>query len=248
MQRTAWLLILIIWGVFLNAACGSPVGNPKEAQEYSRAPASAEMCATEKANLDMFPWPEPTLVGQLNPSLFTESSAATVQDIGDEIIASLERAGYPDYGYYGVGCNGFALVTHMERTDDDAAPLIDPDRWEFPQGGEEIGLVDFISRLFYAPIGKYRMITFVVTDTPLPDFGAPVEPAELQAILNAGDVNLTNEDDGSRPYDELEFADGYKIYALIYQFQKDSVDNSVSPYKSDGISVAGHLEKAGLFE
>jgi hypothetical protein len=114
-----------------------------------------------------FPWPppEPSALLVLPDVMFRDATGDTTLDaVANRLIVALQRSHY-EYSFYRAP-GGFALVARLERIADDGSPVADDRRFLPPDAEEPFNFIDYISQLFFAPAGYYRMIVFVVTDLP----------------------------------------------------------------------------------
>ncbi|HXG79974.1 MAG TPA: hypothetical protein VNJ31_11650 [Methyloceanibacter sp.] len=210
---------------------GTPSEPPKP-----ETPAEPNGPAAEKPALPNFPWPPPkasatyVLPDQLLESYRTLGAAAGA------ILAALEQSGYVERSFYRTDPGGIALVTRLERINDDGSPAAE--RW--PPGAEPDittrGLLEFLRGLFYVDPGHYRVIVFVFQDLPFSQSQDVVTAETAHAWLTSG-ANVLPADIA-----ELPFA-GAHVTALIYEFASDG--SKVQPVAS-GLTGKQHLEKAGL--
>ena len=75
--------------------------------------------------------------------------------------------------HYRTKPGGIALVTHLERIKSDGSPA-EPDRWAAVAGNysSSADLMNFLRGLFFAKTGHYRLIVFIMQDTPVHPLGA----------------------------------------------------------------------------
>ena len=112
-----------------------------------------------------FPWPPPAasayyvLPGDLLKNL------STVGQVSAKIISALEQNGYVERSFYETEGGGVALVTRLERINDDGSSVAEPDRWSAGDRSTT-DLMQFLRGLFFADPGHYRVIVFVFQDFP----------------------------------------------------------------------------------
>jgi uncharacterized protein YbdZ (MbtH family) len=86
--------------------------------------------------------------------------------VANRIAAAIEDARYDTWRFLSIP-RGFALVSQLERIRPDGTPLPDKERFrsDVPSFAE-LSFVELLMALAKAPPGHYRVIVFVVTDTP----------------------------------------------------------------------------------
>jgi hypothetical protein len=104
-----------------------------------------------------------------------------------------------------------------------------------------MSFVEFLKALAMAPPGYYRVIVFVVTDTPFSRSDSRPTPQEAQHWLDSG-VNQLPSSIGSLPYGE-----DYRTTALIYEFRKRSKDEPAVLVPKSVESGKIHLQRARLW-
>lgn len=177
--------------------------------------------------------PNHLLKDGMNENIVLSSVANRIE----RAIISIE---YPKYSYFPVSC-GFALVTHIEKIDDNGAPI--SPRWEDrlrPLNWSNFSLNNYIKALFYAAPGRYRIIVFVITNKPFSQLGTRVSREEALSWLNAGVNRLPNEI-GNMPY-----TPEHKCTALIYEFKQPGVGEKAVLLDVSKVSGKAHLVKAQI--
>lgn len=218
------------------------------------APIIEEPVIIEAPLPDLLPWPPPpaSLAVPLRRASILADLGATpnLGAVGDLIEDALSRAGYDGRIRYigldptnGPGvANEFAIVTGLEQIDENAQPLSQPARWAQNiqvESGFSIG--GFLNALFFAPRGNYRVLMFVVTERNLggPP-AAPLTAEDVMQISTEGDIVLPT---ATR---DAEFSANHKVYALIYEFQKESNEADPEQIVPGQFRASDHLEDAGL--
>ncbi len=217
--------------------------NGEEPEEQS--PASEANCFAGSDFAD-FPWPPPEPSAQITiPRAILLAGVADDEpaliDIGDRLERALSSAGYVEYGYHGVGCDGFALVTRLERIDGEGRPVDGAERWAPPERGEPFSLASYIARLFYAPPGYYRQIVFLATDRRIRETADAPTREELETLVREGAAALPE------TYDEAPFTRSHRLTALIYEFEKGEADEDVAQLTPSRFGGAVHLDQAGIY-
>jgi hypothetical protein len=185
-----------------------------------------------------FPWPPPNASASyvLPDKLF--ENYRTVGDATGAILAALERNGYVERSFFRTAPGGVALVTRLERIDDDGSPSAAAERWPAtaqPHASAR-SLLDFLQGLFFVDPGHYRVIVFVVQDLPFSQSSEVISAEQAHAWLVSGANVLPRE------IANLPFA-GAHVTVLIYEFASDGSKVQVVTSQLTGKQ---HLEKAGL--
>ncbi|MGH8533132.1 MAG: hypothetical protein ACREV1_10525 [Gammaproteobacteria bacterium] len=193
-----------------------------------------------------FPWPPPRAsTKEVIPSelLESKSGATSLRDVERRISEVLRENGYFERSYYAVP-DGFALVTKIEQINDDGTPKEGPQRWSLGVPRlYKFTLEAYLSALFLAPPGYYRVIVFIVTAHPIVQSEAKVTPKETGDWLRAGADRLP-ESIGA-----LDFSrEGYACTALVYEFRRRTESDEPAILDPGNIPGRIHLVKAGLWE
>jgi hypothetical protein len=207
------------------------------------APAPAPSAAPARPSgappqsLPDFPWPPPSASASyvLPRTLF--DAKATVGQVTSAIIAALERSGYVERSFFRTGDNGVALVTRLERINDDGSPPRETERWPGAKSqGSGLDLAAMLRGLFYVDRGHYRLIVFILQDRPFTQSSEQVTETEARRWLRSG-ANVLPREIADRP-----FGDG-NCTALIYEFTSDGTAVKVVESQLTGRQ---HLEKSGV--
>ena len=195
----------------------------------------------EMGELPEFPWPPPQAsASYVLPDRLLESYH-TVGEVVAAIIGALEQKGYVERSFFRTEAGGVALVTRLERINDDGTPSAETDRW--PNSGDHYAsresLFQFLQGLFYVDPGHYRVIVFVLQDLPFSQSSTNISADEAKAWLISG-ANVLPAEIASRPFGG---ANGGHCTALIYEFASDGTKVHVVDSRLTGKE---HLEKAGL--
>jgi hypothetical protein len=131
-----------------------------------------------------------------------------------------------------------ALVTRLERINDDGSPSAENERWPASAQRQDStrGLLDFLQGLFFVDPGHYRVIVFVLQDIPFAQSAEAITAQQAHAWLTSGANVLPRE------IANLPFA-GAHVTVLIYEFASDGSKVQVVTSQLTGKQ---HLEKAGL--
>ena len=210
-------------------------------RSYDGAAFSSPPAASE--SLPSFPWPPATPSAQLDlPHNIFEPNARqlTLALVGEHLVNALKQARYFEYRFYRVA-NGFALVARLERIGADGTPLPDTYRFLLPGSREPFSVGVYIRRLFFAPEGYYRQITFVVTDRPFTAKDEKLDAAAAARLVSKGANRLPD------AYEQMPFTAAHRVTALIYEFRKGSTDGDVATLTPGRFDGRVHLDRAGIY-
>jgi hypothetical protein len=165
-----------------SAAPDEPADPPDAAYAAPDEPAAADPDGPEDGAPDfelspMLPWPPPSPSSQvvIDRNFLVEAGRppATLADVDGTIQAALGGAGYSGSTYWSVP-GGFAIVTPLEQTDANGAPLGEQVRWIAAIAGmRAFSLSEYLRALFTAPPGYFRVLVFVVSPQPFAPTDAP---------------------------------------------------------------------------
>lgn len=185
-----------------------------------------------------FPWPPPGASASyvLPDKLF--ESYGTVGDVSAAILEALEENGYVERSFFRTPPGGVALITRLERINDDGSPSAEAERWPAAAQPHESArsLLDFLQGLFFVDPGHYRVIVFVLQDLPFSQSAETITAQQAHAWLTSGANVLPRE------IANLPFA-GAHVTVLIYEFASDGKKVQVVTSQLTGKQ---HLERAGL--
>lgn len=206
----------------------------------SVAPSSPANGATA---LPGFPWPPPRPTGQVRlprDRLLTVLPASpSLYDVGQRLTSALDRAGYAEVSFYRAP-KGFALVSRLERIEDDGRPA--PGQFRYtPPGQEPFSLSNYIAGLFVAPVGFYRLIVFIVTEVAVVATGSSIDQSQARELLRDGADRLPGD------YRDLPFGPNHELTALIYEFQKTGQETRLQLLNQGRLGARTHLERSGIY-
>ena len=190
------------------------------------------------ARLPEFPWPPPAAsASYVLPETMLEEYE-TVGEVTDAILSALETNGYVERSFFRTQDGGVALVTRLERINEDGSSVADTERWptKDQNHASSKSLYDFLHGLFFVDPGRYRVIVFVLQDLPFSQSSEEITANEARAWLRSG-ANVLPPQIATRPLG------GAQSTALIYEFASDGKD--VRVVESD-LTGKNHLEKAGV--
>jgi hypothetical protein len=202
-------------------------------------PPPVALPAPDDFRLPEFPWPPPRPSAELT-LLRTLFPSAKQFEVGEQLTSALVQAGYSEYSFYSAP-GGFALVSRLERVREDGTAAPQELRFLQPGAEEPFSLTAYISRLFFAPTGYYRLIVFVVTDQPFTtDASKTIVAEEATRLLRSGANRLPD------AYRSRDFSPSHAITALIYEFRKDPGDRDVRTLDPGRFDGREHLQRAGI--
>lgn len=209
-------------------------GGPRPEPVEPTAPAAP---GSAGGPIPQFPWPPPAAsASYVLPTNLFEGRTSTGQVVAS-IIAALEQKGYVERSFFRTVADGVALVTRLERINDDGSSAADVERW--PAAGaaarSSAGLAQFLRGLFYVDPGRYRVIAFIIQDAPFAQSSEQVTGDQARSWLRSGANVLPRE------LAERSFA-GH-CTALVYEFASDGAAVRVVESRLTGRQ---HLEKAGV--
>lgn len=189
-----------------------------------------------------FPWPPmlPSSMMVMERALVTGRTKPQLSlgQVDQRFSTALTKAGYGEKSYYEVP-GGFALVTRLERIYPDGSPATD-DR--FPSSGAGVsgmGLWQYVRALFSAPLGRYRVIVFVVTDATFQPSMKTLNSAEAAKLLQRG-FNRLPRDLGAK-----SFGAAHDCTILVYEFET-SVAMPAGRFigTTEAIAAPAHLDRS----
>ena len=232
----------------IDLEAGPPSRGPASVEPGLEVPKSAEEAkACDTGGMNDFDWPppEPSAKVTIPRALLlagTTAEAQTLGEVGERLENALIEAGYVEFGYQSIGCSGFAMVTRLERIDEEGRPLEGAMRFAPPEAKPNWSLGGYLSRLFYAPPGYYRQIVFAATEKPYDrdDLAPAPTREELDEMLERADVTALPDAMLERPFTRT-----HKLHALIYEFEKGEADRDVRQVSRLG--GAAHVRAAGIY-
>jgi len=217
-------------------------GGTGGSKSYSLASGPTELKKSQieaDAALPRFPWPPPEPSARMHMPREPFQSASDLDAVSALLLNPLREAGYWEYSFHRVD-NGFALVTRLERINDDGSPMDSLQRYQRSTDAEPFSLSSYIKHLFFAPQGYYRVIIFIVTDRMFAATGAPIKEKEATKLLHQGANVLPPE------YKQMAFTEKHGIDVLIYEYLKGQQDRQVSLLLPGRLSPKMHFDKSGL--
>ncbi len=234
----AALAIVLIAALYYVWEQGQQQGQQTEVEAAPPTPSpTLEALQSPAAELPEFPTEPPaaSTTYVLPDALFERTP--TFGDAVNAVLSALERAGYVERSFFGFHRDGVALVTRLERIQDDGAPDVGR-RWpeNVGPGPSEASLYDFLRGLFFVDPGRYRVIVFLFVSGPVRQSDQSVEGEQAVGWLKSGGDVLPPAL-AARPFR------GAHCAVLVYEFASDGT--KVREVGS-GLTAKQHLEKAGV--
>ncbi len=190
-----------------------------------------------------FPWPPPRASARYvipRDIVLGDTTNATWGGVEARLVAALDSAGYFDRSVYFVP-SGFAIVTRLERIDADGNPLAEDDRWPPVIGATgTFSLASYISRLFFAETGYYRVIAFIAAPRAFVEGREPPTGPEatewVRSGLNAVPPEARN----------LHYSDDFTLTALIYEFRHEGGGVGAELLLPGRLPGRAHLERGRI--
>lgn len=202
----------------------------------------AVMGSSQRLIIPTFPWPPPEpsaraiLPDRLQPT--RTSPPLNLLMVADRLEHALQEAGYGERGFYSAP-GGFALVTRLERIQEDGRPA--SQRFLPPGEREPFTLANSFERLFgAAPAGRYRLITLVVTDQPIPGVGPQLDIASAGMLVARSSVELMGD------LRSGAFGPNHRIAVFIYEYRRDRREEEARAQTPGRWEIDEHLRLTGL--
>lgn len=183
-----------------------------------------------------FPPPKPSSRYIFNKELFMNCDI--LEDVNQIISNALIANGYSEKSYFSVP-NGFAVVTRIEKINEDGTSMEPPERWSISANSFKFTISNYLKALFLGNKGYYRVIVFIITDKSFSTTKKVVTREEAFAWLQVGSLTLPD------LIGEKKFTKKYKVISLVYEFTKKE---STDPILSDPSVLTGqiHLNKSNI--
>jgi hypothetical protein len=198
------------------------------------------------SDTQQFDWPppEPTDIVKLDPLWLTVmvSEKTAVSDVAAAVAKAFKSVGHVQVGYQSVGCDGFAVISSLERIDSQGRSLPEDVRFLPPGAKEPWSLQGYLLRLMTAPEGKYRQIVIVGTDMPLNEFSDPPTSAEILDMMDEAEISIPP---GLKAY---KWRRRHTLTALIYEFDRPAGNGDPVRVPPRGLGGTKHLTGAGLYK
>ncbi len=213
---------------------GAVTNEPKPPPPQAAAPAGE----TAAPAMPLFPKNPPRASARYE---IPDAAFANMKTYGEAtkfILGALESGGYVERSYFSTEAGGVAMVTRLERINDDGTPAPAAARWALkqPPDGAISEAMSFLRGLFFVERGHYRTIVFMLQDQPFTQGDKPANEKEARDWISRG-ANLISPDVGRKPFA------GSHCTALIYEFASDG---SAVRLVESRLTGKDHLAKSGL--
>lgn len=256
-----------------NYDVGNNKGNTSVTPRQTATPTATptpEQIETEEDKIEegQFPFPPPKATNFITlkrSSITNKSGGTSFNDVSKKLVEALEKGGYDqeNYGFFSYRNDEFALVTRMERIDNEGNLYNESSRWV---KGTDYSMLpparspgEYFKYLFSGKKIFYRVFAFVVSKRNKYRFrkGSPPSFNTAKNWVIEGTPVLSRTKTGSTTVQQTMFSDDYDCSVLIYLF----VDHtSLDDAKSVGelgeneselveelrMGVRRHLEKANI--
>ena len=232
------LLSLCILGIIFSIGCKNTSNKDETTQpNIDLKPKYEEVIELPKFPI---PYPKPSTLDILPKTAFQKCE--TLGDIDNILSKTLNRCDYYRKSYFQIP-NGFALVTRLEKFNEDGSPKPDNERWVDIGNNNNSNLFsikDYLKSLFTARPGHYRCIAFLISDQIFFSKNDIIKSEKAQAWINEGGLKLTDE------LFEMKVNSNYDVIALIYEFKKLEHTNEAKLISPSNIQGKTHLRKSNI--
>lgn len=214
-----------------------------------RTPSPSEY---DRDTLPYFPWPPPKPSGECSiprELLVSSDQPVLLGDVASKLESAFSNAGYGGLRYFGFGdpsktqATGFVLVSRLEQIKKDGSSMDPPDRWSTRVPPERnFSLKSFLSALFTARPGYYRLIVVVVTDKSFTTSNEGPTESEATDWFASGSSQLPPSI-AHRPFHAR-----FKTRAFIYEFEKKTQDHEPEIRDPGRFGGKVHLIKAKVWQ
>lgn len=193
-------------------------------------------------NVPQFEWPPPRASASAtvpHEHLLPEHRLRRLIDVSEWLERALDQASYAERSYYAVP-DGFALVSRLERINQDGTPH--SERWASDESPSlEFSLKWYLRALVSSPEGRYRLVVFVVTPAAFPQNGKNVP------FLVARDWSWVGLNKLPPSAGVLELSKDHTCTALVYEFVKGKKGSEPSQVLPSVLTGRQHLESSGIW-
>jgi hypothetical protein len=156
------------------------------------------------------------------------------------VIFALEQNGYVERSFFGTKVGGTAMVTRLERVNEDGSSYSGDGRWPASLNSAELdttrNLIDILRGLFFVDRGHYRVIVFILQEPSFTQSAQKISEQDARALLHTG-ANILPLEIAERPYGES------RCTVLVYEFASDGTQVRLVESHLTG---RDHLQKAGV--
>ena len=194
----------------------------------------------DETQIPQFPFPPPlaSAFDEIPRELLVDRKThPKLKDVDVALSSAFAKCGYGEKSFKAVP-DGFALASRLEQINADGS--FGANRWSLETAPiRSFSITSYLSALFRARAGHFRVVVFVVTNHPFNQTDAKVSSDQATSWVKKG-LNQLPKKIGDRDY-----TDDYTCMALIYEFETLGGGQSrfVEPSEITGRT---HLEKSGL--
>lgn len=183
-----------------------------------------------------FPPPKSSSTYVFSDKLF--ESCKFLNDVDQIISQALIVNGYSEKSYFSVP-NGYALVTRIEKYNDDGTSVGSAERWKISPFQSKFTISNYLKALLIGSTGKYRVIVFIITDASFHTTNVDIKRKDALAWLKEGNLTLPV------IIGNKKFSKDHQVISLIYEFL---VKDNLEPLLSDPGALTGqtHLLKSNI--
>jgi len=229
-QRGASSLVWKTQGDALLLSKGVPIAAKIESLQDVSAPTIV------MTPMPIFPWPppKPSVETEIEAGMLTRGEDSSLMDLGNKLERALKGAGYHSSRFFGVPGRGFAIVTRIERFNENGTSAEEPIRWTVSDSSGEFALNDFLTALLTGRTGQYRLFVIVVTDQPFNSDDKVVLTSQgAERLLDQGFSGLPSH------FRASPWTSAFRVYALVYEFEKREGEDPI--VRKPKISAVRHL-------
>jgi len=176
---------------------------------------TASIISISEVEMPSFPFPPPKSSASYTFDKELFSGINNLTQSSERIENALKKSGYYEKSYYQIP-NGYALVTRIEKMENDGSPASEEERWNVSDTGSNssFDLLSYFKSLFFAKDGSYRIIVFLVTSNNVQMSNNIMLMSEGQDFLSSGLNRLPP------IFDQIPFTENHYCTALIYEWYK----------------------------
>jgi hypothetical protein len=189
-----------------------------------------------------WPLPEPSSAKVFLQNEIQGLDLSTVGSLSNNLESILVDRGYERFSYYNIPL-GIAMVTQLERIEEDGTPFPHPERWKYGDMSlsiENFSFASFLARFMGVDVGNYRVLIFVIADDNIilnPSGDTPTT-SFVESVASDGALILP-----SKLY-SYPFENAMRLSLFVYEVEKKQT-NEVE-ISDLNIHVKEHLTKSGI--
>jgi hypothetical protein len=190
-----------------------------------------------------FPWPppKPSALATLSTLAINRGGATTLQNLADFLESAMDKAGYSERSFYSVP-EGFALVSRIEQISETGEPKTGYDRWSLDVKPPHVfSMRSYITALFSAHPGRFRIIAFIVTPHPVSSDSAGATYQASKDWLWSGANRLPSS------IGQIRYTPDYSCLAYVFEFERPTGGGAAVQMQPGTLDGKQHLEKAALW-